>query len=77
MNTVAPEMLALRRLYYWEKIASDRIALTQPMGGGAIQDYTWRQVADQVRRVAPTCNPGAGRRARMSPSCPRTAPGGS
>ncbi|MFZ2388423.1 MAG: AMP-binding protein, partial [Polaromonas sp.] len=52
MNTVATEMLALQRLYYWEKTAPDRIALTQPMGGGATRDYTWRQVADQVRRMA-------------------------
>ncbi|MFZ2293730.1 MAG: AMP-binding protein [Polaromonas sp.] len=52
MNTVATEMLALQRLYYWEKTAPDRIALTQPMGSGATWDYTWRQVADQVRRMA-------------------------
>ena len=49
---VAPDMLALQRLYHWEKTAPDRIALTQPMGGGVVKDFTWAQVADQVRRMA-------------------------
>ena len=52
MSSVAPETLALQRLYHWEKAAPDRIALTQPMGPGAVQDFTWGQVADQVRRMA-------------------------
>ena len=52
MSNVAPDTLALQRLYYWEKTAPERIALTQPMGGGKVQDCTWGQVADQVRRMA-------------------------
>ena len=52
MSSVAPETLALQRLYHWEKAAPDRIALTQPMGPGAVQDFTWGQVAEQVRRMA-------------------------
>jgi len=28
------------------------VALTQPMGGGVVQDFTWAQVADEVRRMA-------------------------
>jgi long-chain acyl-CoA synthetase len=52
VNTTAPEMLALQRLYHWEKTAPGRIALTQPMGDGTTKDYTWAQVADQVRRMA-------------------------
>ena len=44
--------LALQRLYQWERTAPDRIALTQPMGGGVVRDYTWAEVADQVRRMA-------------------------
>jgi long-chain acyl-CoA synthetase len=52
MSTVSPEMLALQRLYHWEKTAPGRLALTQPMGGGVVQDFTWAQVADQVRRMA-------------------------
>ena len=52
MNTVPANMLALQRLYEWEKTARDRIALTQPMGGGVVKDLTWGEVADQVRRMA-------------------------
>ena len=52
MSTVPSNMLALQRLYEWEKTAPDRIALSQPMGGGVILDLTWAQVADQVRRMA-------------------------
>ncbi len=52
MNSVSPDQLALQRLYFWEKTAPDRIALTQPMGGGVIQEFSWAQVGDQVRRMA-------------------------
>ena len=52
MNPVTPDQLTLQRLYFWEKTAPDRIALTQPMGGGVIRDFTWAQVGDEVRRMA-------------------------
>lgn len=52
MSQIAPEYLALQRLYHWESTAPDRVALTQPMGNGKVQDFTWKQVADQVRRMA-------------------------
>ncbi len=52
MISVTSDQLALQRLYFWEKTAPDRIALTQPMGGGVIQDLTWAQVGEQVRRMA-------------------------
>ena len=52
MSQVAPELLALQRLYHWEKTEPDRVALTQPMGDGVVRDFTWGQVADQVRRMA-------------------------
>jgi long-chain acyl-CoA synthetase len=44
--------LALQRLYHWESTAPDRIAYTQPLGGGQVTTYTWRQVMDQARRMA-------------------------
>lgn len=49
---VADEALALQRLYHWEKAAPDRVAMTQPMGGGVVRDFTWREVLDQSRRMA-------------------------
>lgn len=52
MSTMAPDMLALHRLYHWEKTSPDRVAFTQPMGGGVVQDTTWGEVANQVRRMA-------------------------
>ena len=52
MSIVAPDLLALQRLYHWEKTAPTRIAMTQPMSGGVVQDFTWAQVGDQVRRMA-------------------------
>ena len=52
MNKVSPDRLSLQRLYHWEHSASDRVALTQPMGDGVTRDYTWSQVGDQVRRMA-------------------------
>jgi long-chain acyl-CoA synthetase len=44
--------LALQRLYHWERTAPDRIAYTQPLGGGVVRDMTWREVMDQARRLA-------------------------
>ncbi|MEO8013196.1 MAG: AMP-binding protein [Polaromonas sp.] len=52
MEIVSPDLLALQRLYHWEKTSPQSISLTQPMGGGMTQDYTWGEVADQVRRMA-------------------------
>jgi long-chain acyl-CoA synthetase len=52
MTKTAPENLALQRLYHWEKTSPSRVALTQPMGGDVVQDFTWAQVADQTRRMA-------------------------
>ena len=48
----AADTLALQRLYHWERSAPDRIAFTQPLGGGAVRDYSWREVVDQTRRMA-------------------------
>ena len=37
MTTVPNQLLALQRLYEWEKTTPDRIALTQPMGNGEVR----------------------------------------
>jgi len=50
--TVDDNTLALQRLYHWESTSPDRIAFTQPLGGGPLATYTWRQVMDQARRMA-------------------------
>jgi len=39
-------------LYHWEKTRPDAIHFTQPVGGGRVVDYTWRQILGEVRRMA-------------------------
>ena len=51
-SSATPETLALQRLYHWEKTAPDKIVFTQPMGGGVVKEYTWKQAMDEVRRMA-------------------------
>jgi long-chain acyl-CoA synthetase len=51
-TSAGPDALALQRLYYWEKTAPDQVVFTQPLGGGTVRDYTWREVMDQTRRMA-------------------------
>jgi len=51
-DSVAPDKLALQRLYHWEQTCPDKVALTQPMGGRVVRDYTWRELMDESRRMA-------------------------
>ena len=51
-QAVATDALALERLYHWERSAPDRVVLTQPLGGGNVKDFTWREVLDETRRMA-------------------------
>ena len=50
--TVADAELPLQCLYRWERERPNSIYLTQPLGGGQVQDITWSQATDQVRRIA-------------------------
>lgn len=49
---MAEPQLALDDVYHWEKTAPDRLWMTQPLGDGALETYTWGQAMDQVRRMA-------------------------
>ena len=49
MNT---DTLILDLVYEHEASHPDRIFLTQPLGGGRVQDLSWGQVLDQARRMA-------------------------
>jgi len=44
--------LPLQRLYHWERLAADRVFLTQPYGGGKVHDWSWAQAAGEIRRIA-------------------------
>ena len=50
--TLVPGDLPLPCLYRWEKERGDQLFLTQPMGAGQLQEITWAEAADQVRRMA-------------------------
>lgn len=39
-------------LLHWEKNSPDRDYLIQPLPNGQLKTYSWKQVADQVRRMA-------------------------
>jgi long-chain acyl-CoA synthetase len=52
IEPVPADILALQRLYHWERTQPERVALTQPLGAGQVRDFTWRQVLDQTRRMA-------------------------
>ena len=57
MSTVAPDSLALQRLYHWEKTSPDRVVFTQPYEGaakgtGQVRTWTWKQALDETRRMA-------------------------
>jgi long-chain acyl-CoA synthetase len=51
-TTDSADTLALQRIYHWEKTTPDRVAFTQPTGGGATVDITWREAVAQARRLA-------------------------
>ena len=44
--------LALDDAYGWEEKAPNQLWMTQPIGDGEIETYTWAQAMDQVRRMA-------------------------
>ena len=50
--TVAPNDLPLACLYRWERERANQIYLSQPMGGGVVQNITWAEAVGQVRRIA-------------------------
>ena len=50
--TVSASDLPLQGLMRWALERGDAIYLTQPMGGGDVQDISWKEAADQVRRMA-------------------------
>jgi long-chain acyl-CoA synthetase len=50
--TVHPEDLPLQCLYRWEQERASQTYLTQPMGGGAVQDISWAQAGEQIRSMA-------------------------
>jgi len=46
------ERSPLACLYHWEKTRPDAVHFTQPTGEGRVVDYTWREIMNEVRRMA-------------------------
>lgn len=42
----------LEGIYHYEKVKGDKPWLTQPMGGGVVKDFTWKQAGSEIRRMA-------------------------
>ncbi len=42
----------LQRFYHWEKSRPSDIYMTQPMGNGACEEFTWARTGQEVRRMA-------------------------
>lgn len=57
MTHAHAERTPLACLCHWEMSRPDRIHLTQPIGGGRVVNYSWRQIMDQVRRMAAHLQP--------------------
>ncbi len=49
---MAKPKLILDYVFDHEAKLADTVYLTQPIGGGAVTDYTWKQTLDQSRRMA-------------------------
>ncbi len=50
--TIADEKLLLQQAYAKEKSRADKLYLTQPMGNGKLETYSWARFMDEARRVA-------------------------
>ena len=44
--------LALDLVYRWEENFPDKLFMTQPVGGGEVVTYTWKEMMAEVRRMA-------------------------
>lgn len=52
MSPVQNVILPLESVYKWEKERANKIYMTQPMGNGVVQEYTWARAMTEARRVA-------------------------
>jgi long-subunit acyl-CoA synthetase (AMP-forming) len=52
MTSLNKVKLPLEQVYRWEKAKADDIYLTQPMGNGVVQEYTWNRAVGEARRMA-------------------------
>ena len=48
--------LIIEHVYHWEHTAPDRRYFNQPVGGGVVKTYTWKEAMDEARRIATYIN---------------------
>ena len=51
-RTMGGNKLILDYVYDKEAAHPDRVWLTQPLGGGAVKDYTWGEALREARKMA-------------------------
>jgi long-subunit acyl-CoA synthetase (AMP-forming) len=52
MTDIKDSQLVLQQVYAKEKSKPDAVYMTQPMGGGRIERYSWARTLDEARRIA-------------------------
>lgn len=52
MKPIDRSELLLERALQWEREQPDKVYMTQPLGGGQVREYTWKQTVDEARRMA-------------------------
>lgn len=52
MNAVQNVTLPLESVYRWEKERADKVYMTQPMGNGVVQEFTWARAMNEARKIA-------------------------
>ena len=50
--SVDDKNLPLQRIWHWERARADHTYLTQPMGGGQLENYSWSRAVGEARRMA-------------------------
>lgn len=50
--TAPNDTLALQRLYHWERTSPSKRLFVQPIGGGALREWTWAEAMMETRRMA-------------------------
>lgn len=50
--SVDSKYLPLEGAYRWERERPDEVFMSQPMGGGTLETFTWKEALDQARRMA-------------------------
>jgi long-chain acyl-CoA synthetase len=52
MTAIQNVTLPLESVFKWEKERADKVYMTQPMGNGVVQEYTWARTLNEARRIA-------------------------